>query len=106
MIPLFGPGGNSEAFKRAGYRSSLDAPRFVKECRLDAYEYEAGQGIAGSPEMLDALGQTHWKHHRTLMGFAMDHGSHDIDGNCGSHGLYMPEDINIVHMYKAYGKEA
>lgn len=56
--------------------------------------------------MLDALVQTHWKHHRTLMGFAMDHGSHDIDGNCGSHGLYMPEDINIVHMYKAYDKEA
>ena len=57
MIPLFGPGGNSEAFKRAGYRSSLDAPRFVRECGLDAYEYEAGQGIAGSPEMLAALGQ-------------------------------------------------
>ena len=57
MIPLFGPGGNSDSFKKAGYRSSLDAPRFVRECGLDAYEYEAGQGIAGSPEMLAALGQ-------------------------------------------------
>ena len=57
MIPLFGPGGNSDGFKKAGYRSSLDAPRFVTECGLDAYEYEAGQGIAGSPEMLAALGQ-------------------------------------------------
>ena len=57
MIPLFGPGGNSDGFKKAGYRSSLDAPRFVTECGLDAYEYEAGQGIAGSPEMLVALGQ-------------------------------------------------
>ena len=35
----------------------MDAPRFVTECGLDAYEYEAGQGIAGSPEMLAALGQ-------------------------------------------------
>ena len=40
-----------------------------------------------------------------LMGFAMDHGCHDIDGGCGSHGLDMPEDINILHMYKAYKGE-
>lgn len=56
--------------------------------------------------MVDALVQSHWQQHRTLLGFAMDHGSHDIDGNCGAHGLYMPEDINIVHMYKAYNKKA
>ena len=24
---------------------------------------------------------------------AMDHGCHEIDGGCGSHGLDMPEDI-------------
>ena len=34
------------------------------------------------------------------MGFAMDHGCHEIDGNCGSHGLDMDEDFNIVHFYK------
>lgn len=44
----------------------------------------------------------HWKSHNTLMGFAMDHGCHDIDEGCGSHGLDMDEDINIVHLYKAY----
>lgn len=43
----------------------------------------------------------HWKDHNTLVGFAMDHGCHEIDGGCGSHGLDMPEDLNIVHMYKA-----
>ena len=42
----------------------------------------------------------HWKSHNTLLGFAMDHGCHEIDGNCGSHGLDMEEDINIVHLYK------
>lgn len=43
-----------------------------------------------------------WKKHNTLIGFAMDHGCHEIDGESGSHGLYMEEDINIVHLYGAY----
>lgn len=42
-----------------------------------------------------------WCTHRTLIGFAMDHGCHEIDDNCGSHGLDMPEDLNIVHLYAA-----
>jgi len=42
----------------------------------------------------------YWKAHNTLIGFAMDHGCHEIDGNCGSHGLDMEEDLNIVHLYK------
>lgn len=42
----------------------------------------------------------HWKSHDTLVGFAMDHGCHEIDGNCGSHGLDMEEDLNITHLYK------
>ncbi len=44
--------------------------------------------------------QTHWKKHNTLIGFAMDHGCHEIDGGCGSHGLDMEEDLNIVHLYQ------
>lgn len=43
-----------------------------------------------------------WKSHNTLIGFAMDHGCHEIDGECGSHGLDMEEDLNIVHLYGAY----
>lgn len=31
--------------------------------------------------------------------FATDHGCHEIDGGCGSHGLDMPEDMNVVHMW-------
>lgn len=57
MSALFGPGGNSDAFRRAGYRSTLDAPRFVASCGLDAYEYEAGQGLSASLETLAAIGQ-------------------------------------------------
>ena len=41
----------------------------------------------------------HWKSHKTLIGFAMDHGCHDIDGGCGSHGLDMDEDLDILHFY-------
>ena len=52
--------------------------------------------------MFSAMISEYWKNHNTLMGFAMDHGCHEIDGNAGSHGLDMEEDLNIVHMYKAY----
>ncbi len=57
MKACFGPGGNSEAFKRAGGKSSLDAPRWLRSIGLDAYEYEAGNGIASSPQMLSAIGK-------------------------------------------------
>lgn len=40
-----------------------------------------------------------WTQHETLLGFAPDHGCHEIDGNLGSHGLDMQEDINILHFY-------
>ncbi len=54
--------------------------------------------------VFDALIKKHWKNHNTLLGFCMDHGCHDIDGGCGSHGLSMPEDLEILHFYKAYNK--
>lgn len=50
--------------------------------------------------MFSELINEHWKKHNTLVGFAMDHGCHEIDGNCGSHGLDMEEDLNITHFYK------
>ena len=53
---LFGPGGNSDSFRAAGGKSTLQAPGFVKGCGLDAYEYEAGNGITGSDDMFRAIG--------------------------------------------------
>jgi predicted AlkP superfamily pyrophosphatase or phosphodiesterase len=44
--------------------------------------------------------KNNWSHN-TLIGFAMDHGCHDIDSNCGSHGLDMDEDLHITHFYGA-----
>lgn len=52
----------------------------------------------------NVLIEKYWAKHNTLVGFAMDHGCHEIDGDVGSHGLDMPEDLHIVHLYKAYPK--
>ena len=49
--------------------------------------------------MFASLITSHWQNHKTLLGFAMDHGCHDIDGGCGSHGLDMDEDLDILHFY-------
>lgn len=73
------------------------------------------------PESIEALGELranseafamfstmikkHWKGHDTLVGFSMDHGCHEIDKGAGSHGLDMDEDLDIVHLYKAYPAE-
>jgi predicted AlkP superfamily pyrophosphatase or phosphodiesterase len=54
--------------------------------------------------MYTKLIEKYWKGHDTLVGFAMDHGCHEIDGGCGSHGLDMEEDLNIVHNYKVIRK--
>ena len=60
--------------------------------------------------MFDSLIRTHWAHHDTLMGFAMDHGCHAIEPtvnskgtiSLGSHGQNTPEDRNIMHLYKIH----
>ena len=62
MAAFFGPGGNSDAFRLAGLKSTLDAPAWVKSIGLDAYEYEAGNGLSASPKMLEAIGIEAAKH--------------------------------------------
>ena len=54
--PLFGPGGNSDAFRLAGYKSTFYAPAWLASIGLDAYEYEAGNGLAAGHDMLSAIG--------------------------------------------------
>ncbi len=36
---------------------------------------------------------------RVFYGFCPDHGCHEIDAGCGSHGLDMQEDMNVIHFY-------
>jgi hypothetical protein len=60
--------------------------------------------------MLSDMVKSNWKHHNTLVGWAMDHGNHWVEPyvtksgkiTYGSHGEYTPEDINIVHRYQIY----
>ena len=42
MSAKFGPAGNAGSFP---YRSSADAPRWLKEIGLDCYEYQCGKGV-------------------------------------------------------------
>lgn len=39
---MFGPAGNAENFP---YKSSADAPRWLREIGLDCYEYQCGKGV-------------------------------------------------------------
>lgn len=53
----FGPGGNSESFYEEGFKSSLQAPKWLKEKGLDAYEFQAGNGLNAGEKTLTAIGQ-------------------------------------------------
>lgn len=57
MSAKFGPGGNSDAFRAAGFSSTVDAPVFVRSLGLGAYEYEAGNGLSASVTTLTAIGR-------------------------------------------------
>ena len=43
-----------------------------------------------------------WAHHNVVYGFLPDHGCHEVDGDCGAHGLDMTDDMNIIHLYGAF----
>ena len=53
----FGPGGNSDAFRLSGFSSTVDAPAWVSSIGLDAYEYEAGNGLSAGPSVLREIGR-------------------------------------------------
>ena len=57
MGAYFGPGGNSDAFRFSGFSSTVDAPMWISEIGLNAYEYEAGNGLSASPQTLIAIGE-------------------------------------------------
>lgn len=57
------------------------------------------QNMSAFDMLAKAIKSTWEQSHATLIGFAPDHGCHEIDGGCGSHGLDMTSDLNIVHFY-------
>ena len=57
MKALFGPGGNSESFYADGNTTTKLAPGWIKRLGLDAYEYEAGNGLSATRETLIEIGR-------------------------------------------------
>lgn len=53
----FGPAGNSEKFYEDGHKSSLEAPKWIHDQGLNAFEYSFGRGIKLNEEMAVRLGQ-------------------------------------------------
>lgn len=62
----FGPGGNSESFYAQGMKSTLQAPGWLEKMGLDAYEYQAGNGLRTGEATLRAIGEKA-KEHGILM---------------------------------------
>lgn len=58
----FGPGGNSESFYNEGKKSTVQAPAWLKERGLDAYEYQAGNGLTAGDASLRKVGEEAKKH--------------------------------------------
>ena len=58
----FGPGGNGDLFYASGKKSTAEAPQWLKEYGLDAYEYEAGKGVMAGESALRKIGEEAKKH--------------------------------------------
>ncbi|MBR5539998.1 MAG: TIM barrel protein [Clostridia bacterium] len=56
MTAKFGPAGNGDAFYEAGYKSTVQAPAWLKGLGLTAYEYQCGRGVRITEESARALG--------------------------------------------------
>ena len=64
----FGPGGNSDSFYAEGKKATVEAPEWVKQKGLDAYEFEAGNGLKAGPDTLKKIGDNA-KLHGILMSY-------------------------------------
>ena len=59
MSAKFGPAGNAESFP---YKSSADAPRWLREIGLDCYEYQCGKGVNVGEATARKIGQAAVEH--------------------------------------------
>ena len=59
MSAVFGPAGNAESFP---YKSSADAPKWLRGIGLDCYEYQCGKGIHVGEETARKVGRAAVEH--------------------------------------------
>ena len=64
----FGTGGNSDSFYAEGKKSTVQAPEWIKLRGLDAYEFEAGNGLNAGEATLKKIGDAA-REHGILMSF-------------------------------------
>ncbi|MDR2618157.1 MAG: alkaline phosphatase family protein [Treponema sp.] len=62
---------------------------------LDAIVYEAEL----FDRLINCIKEKWTDHHKTLYGYAPDHGQHEIQDMKGAHGSILPEDMNVMHFY-------
>ena len=58
----FGPAGNCKTFYDEGYKKTLQAPLWLKDKGLDAYEYSFGKGFTLPDDTAVAIGEEMKKH--------------------------------------------
>lgn len=56
-VARFGPAGNCEDFYEKGYKSTVQAPAYLKEMGLNAYEYSCGRGVMIKEETASKIGE-------------------------------------------------
>lgn len=57
MSVKFGPAGNSDLFYRQGHKSSSEAPEWIHNMGLDAYEYPCSRGVNIGEERAKEIGR-------------------------------------------------
>ena len=57
MSALFGPAGNCDSFYASGRKHTKEAPAWVREFGLDAYEYQCGNGLTAGEKTLREIGE-------------------------------------------------
>lgn len=58
----FGPAGNCDAFYNSGRKATVEAPAWLEEIGLDAYEFQAGNGLRVSDATLTGIGNQAKEH--------------------------------------------
>ncbi len=62
MQPRFGPAGNSDSFYAAGHTATVQAPGWLQQLGLTAYEYQCGRGVRIGTDTALALGAAAREH--------------------------------------------
>lgn len=58
----FGPAGNSESFGKAGFKETKDAPAWIAQMGLTAFEYQCGRGVHIGEETAAKIGAAAAEH--------------------------------------------